>query len=81
MESWGLDEQFVSMVVSDYRDRGGNVYQPLRPGGFHNERRLCRNNWNIEVDKVTNDWYIDCHSLRPYSYHKDEVNTLMEILV
>ena len=81
MESWGLDEQFVSMVVSSYRDGGGKVYQPLRPDGFHSGRRLDRINWKPEVDKITNDWYVDCHSLRPYNYHKIEIDTLMKMLV
>ena len=80
MESWGLDEQFVSLVISSHRDNGGRVSQPMRPSGFHNGRRLDRINWNIEVDKVTNDWYIDCHSLRPYDKHRDQIDKLLELL-
>ena len=80
MESWGLDEQFVSMVVSSYRDGGGKVYQPLRPDGFHSGRRLDRINWKPEVDKITNDWYVDCHSLRPYDKHREEIDKLLDLL-
>ena len=80
MESWGLDEQFVSMVVSSYRDGGGKVYQPLRPDGFHIGRRLDKINWKPEVDKITNDWYVDCHSLRPYDKHREEIDKLLDLL-
>ena len=80
MESWGLDEQFISMVVSSYRDSGGKVGQPKRPDGFYNGRRLDRVKWNLEIDKVTNDWYIDCHSLRPYDKHREEIDKLLDLL-
>ena len=77
---WGLDEYFISDVVSSYRDNGGNVYQPLRLDGFHDGRRINRTEV-YDVEKIKNNWYIDCHSLRPYEKYKTQIDDLLNHLL
>ena len=44
-------------------------------------RRIDRGNWQYDVDKLVNeDYYIDCHSIRPYKDHKAEVDKLASYL-
>ena len=59
----------------------GGVEQPMRPDGFHDGRRINRTNWIYDNSKIEDDFYIDCHSLRPYNKHKDRVDELLRCLL
>jgi len=44
-------------------------------------RRIDRGNWQYDADKLVNeDYYVDCHSIRPYKDHKAEVDKLAAYL-
>lgn len=44
-------------------------------------RRIDRANWNYDRNKLLNeDFYVDCHSLRPYSQYKEEIDKLAMLL-
>lgn len=78
LSNWGADEQYSSKKFCAFRQRYPHrVVQILRPGGFHNGRRIDRINWQYDQNAVKQDWYLDCHSLRPYSKHKNEIETLL----
>ena len=81
LENWGLDEVYVSSMVCRWRDMNGGVEQPMRPDGFHDGRRINRTNWIYDNSKIEDDFYIDCHSLRPYNKHKDRVDELLRCLL
>ena len=78
MENWSADEMYSSRKSCQFRTRYPHRNaQLLRPGGFHNGRRVDRLRWRYEDKLVGKDWYIDCHSLRPYSQHRQEIERLL----
>lgn len=81
MPNWSLDEEYVSSKVSTARDNGAKVEQPLRPDGFHDGRRINRTRWIYDPAGIEHDFYIDCHSLRPYSRFKERVDELLRCLL
>lgn len=44
----------------------------------HQHRRLCRSNWNLDPEKLASHWYIDCHMLRPFNEHKEELRPVFK---
>jgi len=81
MSSWSIDEVFLSSMVCSHRDSGGVVLQSLRPGGRQSARRLDRVDWNPNISLIQNDWYIDCHSLRPLHHYSTEIKKIMDALL
>jgi hypothetical protein len=80
MENWGADEQYSSRKICGFRTRyPQRTVQLLRPGGFHNGRRIDRIRWSYEDRLVRKDRYIDCHSLRPYSRHRSAIERLLAL--
>lgn len=78
MENWSCDERYSSYMICRYRaSNPTKVIQLLRPDGYHNGRRINRTNWEYNEDRVKRGWYIDCHSLRPYSQNKEQIETLL----
>lgn len=80
MANWGIDESFSCEKIKKFRDRS-RINIVARPGGFC-QRRLDRSNWKLEEDKVRDDWYNDCHCLRPYdSCHKPQIDKLVDLIL
>ena len=80
MENWGADEEYSSRKICEFRARyPQRTIQLLRPGGFHNGRRIDRIRWSYEERLVRRGRYIDCHSLRPYSRHRPEIERLLAL--
>lgn len=78
MENWSCDERYSSSMICDYRSKNPmKIIQLLRPDGYHSGRRIDRNNWNYNADRLKTDWYIDCHSLRPYSEYKEQIEMVL----
>ena len=67
---------FSSKKIVEFRNSGGNVYQPKRPPN----RRLDRMYWQYDPEMVKQGYYIDCHSIRPYHLYRDEIDKLLELL-
>jgi hypothetical protein len=80
MRNWGADEEYTSRMICRFRTRHSHrVVQVPRPGGFPNGRRIDRLRWGYQAKLVKRDWYLDCHSLRPYSRHRREVDELVAL--
>jgi hypothetical protein len=80
MENWGADEQYSSRKICEFRRRHPQrSIQLRRPGGFHNGRRIDRVRWSYRDRLVKKEAYIDCHSLRPYSEHRQEIEALLAL--
>jgi hypothetical protein len=76
LSKWNVDEMFSSKKIVEFRNSGGNVYQPKRPPN----RRLDRSNWQYDPEVVKQGYYIDCHSIRPYNQYRDEIDKLVNLL-
>lgn len=80
MANWGIDEAYSIEKIREFADKS-RIIRVERPGGFC-QRRLDRASWKLEEDKVLNEWYNDCHSIRPYnSGHKPEIDRLVNLLL
>ena len=80
MQNWGADEEYSSREICLFRARHpSRVVQVPRPGGFPNGRRIDRVRWGYQSKRVKQDWYIDCHCLRPYSKHRREIDELVAL--
>lgn len=56
------------------------ILYPERVGGFFSNR-IDRASWGYSNDLLSQDFYIDCHSLRPYISHKSEIDKLVKNLL
>jgi len=82
MSNWSCDERYSSKMICEYRSNNpSKIVQLFRPDGFHSGRRIDRTNWNYSPELVKNNWYIDCHSLRPYSQHKQKIENLLSLVL
>ena len=81
MSNWSLDEIYSSNMICYHRDLGAKIEQPLRPGGFHDGGRINRTRWQYDPRGIEEEFYIDCHSLRPYTLNKDRVDELITCLL
>ena len=76
---WGVDEAYACSQIAKFADQS-RIKRVERPGGFCH-RRLDRSSWKPEDDKILNEWYNDCHSIRPYSEHKQEIDRVVNLLL
>ena len=80
-DHWGVDEGYPNKLMMNYVDKSRFVLIPRhdRPGGEGSAGyRIDRINgftWNSSL--VHNDYYIDAHSIRPYSQHKNIIDSLV----
>lgn len=78
--NWSADEIYFSRKLCEFRELNSErVIQLLRPDGYHDGRRINRTNWHYQDSLVLQNWYIDCHSLRPYTNYKDTIERLISI--
>ena len=81
-ENWGCDEKYSSEKICKYRSANPTkVVQLFRPGGFHGGRRIDRGVWQYDEELVKQEWYLDCHSIRPYSKHKQKIESLLTLVL
>lgn len=67
-QKWGIDEAYTTKKLLEYNS--ANLFLTNNGVG----PRLDRSMWPIAYD-VEN--YVDCHSLRPYSTYKEEIDKLV----
>lgn len=81
-ENWSADERYSSAKICEHRSKYPHrVAQFVRPGGYQSARRIDRINWQYDEDALKKEWYLDCHSVRPYSLHKDSIENLLRIVL
>lgn len=75
---WGADEHFISGALGRFKAKNPErLIHCVRPGG-QSSRRIDRDGWRYDEEKAKSGFYIDCHSLRPYSVHKAEIEKLLK---
>lgn len=72
-EKWCYDEYYATSVLMKQRDR---IALMPREGG-ESGRRIDRTNWIYDNQLLSEGYYFDSHSLRPYSKYKEEIDKLM----
>ena len=79
LSKWNVDELYTSEKLCIFRDKmNGDVYQPTSMGTLN--KRLDRSNWVYDKNIVKKGGYGDCHSLRPYSKYKVQIDELIELI-
>ena len=73
---WNTDELVLYMYLHKW------AYFDTRCVSLHHgvSRRIDRSNWHYNSSLLANNYYIDCHSVRPYKKYKSEVDTLMQLI-
>jgi hypothetical protein len=74
---WSTDQIFLyeSLQKSKYE----KLKFPIRD--FYKHTRIDRSNWGFDKKLLDEDYYIDCHSLRPYSAYKTQINDIINFLL
>lgn len=76
--NWGADEKYSSSKICKYRDAyPEQIIQLPRPGGHQSARRIDRSHWEYDIDLLKQEFYVDCHSLRPYSLYRNEIERVI----
>lgn len=75
-QGWGTDELYFGECVNNYK--GTNKIVKLNRGwDLFANKRIDRSNWGYDLKKLHEGFYIDSHSLRPYSIYKTEIDKLI----
>jgi hypothetical protein len=78
-EGWDTDEFYFGECVFN-KSKEINVIKLNRGWGMIADRRIDRVMWSYEIEDVKKGYYIDAHSLRPYSQYKNKIDQLIELL-
>jgi hypothetical protein len=75
-EKWGIEEAYCTQQIENYKNKDELVMLPRKPN-----RRIDRSYWHYNREVLREkDYYIDCHSVRPYSEYKTQIDEIVEIL-
>jgi UDP-2-acetamido-3-amino-2,3-dideoxy-glucuronate N-acetyltransferase len=75
---WGLDETYTSKILREsiikYKIIGLSKFDEILKGKRLDCHRSNEPNYNLE--QLNNNYYIECHSCRPYKDHKEYLDNL-----
>lgn len=77
LNGWFTDQIHLYKIINE--NKNFKYEFPNRNGGFFSNR-IDRINWVYDSNKVKNGEYVDCHSLRPYSLYKNEIDILLNLI-
>ena len=74
---WDTDELYFGEKINNFENQKRIV--KLKRGWYQGRalNRVDRVVWNYEDNKLKNGEYYDCHSIRPYSKYKTEIDRLI----
>jgi len=74
---WDTDELYFGEKINNFENQKRIV--KLKRGWYQGRalNRIDRVVWNYEDNKLKNGEYYDCHSIRPYSKYKTEIDGLI----
>lgn len=74
---WGMDEAYSSHILMNYEDRK-RIYDLSKTYDFLNRRIDCYRNIEVpyDINLMNQNFYIECHSVRPYSNHTKYLDKL-----
>ncbi len=76
---WGYDESYSSKVLFNNK-HNYNIIGLSKNREFNMRRIDCYRNIEVpyNIEALKNNFYIECHSCRPYKNHKKWIDTLVE---
>lgn len=77
LTNWSADEIWSSAKILKFDQN--RIIKLYRDNGMTSSRRIDRSKW-IWNDELIKQSY-DCHSIRPYSKHKEEIDNLVERII
>jgi hypothetical protein len=77
---WGADEMWSSRKINNYKNQN-KIIRLSRSCGRHRCHRIDRLDWKWNVEQVLQEYYYDCHSIRPYSSHKNSIDCLIKLIL
>jgi hypothetical protein len=77
-ELWFADEEYATHKLLKNKDE--NLILLNRNGG-QNGFRIDRDRWHYDEEKILQDYYYDCHSIRPYQKHKREIEKIVKLIM
>jgi hypothetical protein len=79
---WTTDQRFLYRNLIGNENFEGRIVFKNRGWGWGGraEYRIDRIAWNYDESLVNQDYYIDCHLLRPYLDNKIEIDKLVNLL-
>lgn len=79
-EEWYTDQKYLFERAIDFDEKTNRLVLLQRKWGGPMDNRVDRANWVYSPQLVKQGHYIDCHTLRPYSKYKYEIDKLIELL-
>ena len=76
LHKWNIDETILTKNMQELISSGVYVHIPPRKPNA----RLNRTHWAYNEDMIRNGDFIDCHSIRPYSKYKIEIDKVLELI-
>lgn len=80
-QGWFTDQRYLYEKVNEYKNNTNKVILLNRGWSGMANKRIDRSSWSYDPIKVSEGYYIDCHSLRPYTNHKIEIDKLIKNLL
>jgi hypothetical protein len=76
-DKWGTDEAYSCNKLYTFTDRS-RITDLSKTKDFLKRRIDCYRNFEApyDLDLLKNNYYIECHSCRPYSSHKNYIDNL-----
>lgn len=76
---WGTDEAYSCYKLLNFENRN-RISDLSKSSDFLKRRIDCHRNFEIQYDisLLNKNFYIECHSCRPYSNHKNYLDTLFK---
>ena len=75
------DELLLYNYLQNWKDKDSRVVMLGDKDRLNKGGRIDRGDWQYDKERlVADDFYIDSHSVRPYSMYKKEVDELVALL-
>jgi len=71
---WYIDEKYSTMRINQYPEK--TIFKLIKRDGGQNGHRIDRSDWWFDPLAIKDDWYYDCHSMRPYSDYRIDVDMI-----
>ena len=79
-QQWYADERYASSKVLEYYNNNPEKVLLFDRSSKTGDRRIDRSNWSYDVEGLKSGFYLDSHSIRPYSKYKDEIDKIVNII-